>query len=105
VPVSLRVAVDERLPDHVEVAAYYVISESLTNIGKHSLASTAAVDLTVIAGMLVVEVTDDGAGGADTERGSGLRGLADRVEALGGRLRIQSPAGGGTRLWAEIPCG
>ena len=82
-----------------------MVSESLTNIAKHAHASTASVRVTRSAGQLVVEVVDDGVGGADTERGSGLRGLADRVEAIGGRLRIWSPAGGGTRLEAEIPCG
>jgi signal transduction histidine kinase len=103
--VTLEVESDGRLPEHVEVAAYYVVSESLTNIAKHADASTASVHVTRSAGQLVVEVRDDGVGGADTERGSGLRGLADRVEAIGGRLRIWSPAGGGTRLEAEIPCG
>ncbi|HET6987329.1 MAG TPA: ATP-binding protein, partial [Kribbella sp.] len=105
VPVTLDVAPGERLSEHVEVAAYYVVSESLTNIGKHARASTASVRVTRSAGQLIVEVVDDGVGGADTERGSGLRGLADRVEAIGGRLRIWSPAGRGTRLEAEIPCG
>ncbi|MFD3402792.1 sensor histidine kinase [Kribbella sp. NPDC058693] len=104
VPVTLEVTAEGRLPEHVEVAAYYVVSESLTNIAKHAHASTASVQVTRSAGRLVVEVVDDGVGGADTERGSGLRGLADRVEAIGGRLRIWSPAGGGTRLEAEIPC-
>ncbi|MFC6158779.1 sensor histidine kinase [Kribbella jiaozuonensis] len=104
VPVTLKVTAEGRLPEHVEVAAYYVVSESLTNIAKHAHASTASVQVTRSAGRLVVEVVDDGVGGADTERGSGLRGLADRVEAIGGRLRIWSPAGGGTRLEAEIPC-
>ncbi len=105
VPVTLEVVAGERLPEHVEVAAYYVVSESLTNIGKHAHASTASVRVTRSAGRLVVEVLDDGVGGADTERGSGLRGLADRVEAIGGRLRVWSPVDGGTRLEAEIPCG
>lgn len=105
VPVVLTVGLDERLPEQVEVAAYYVVSESLTNIGKHARANTATVGITGSAGTVVVKVTDDGIGGADTELGSGLRGLADRVEALGGRLRIWSPPGRGTRLEAEIPCG
>jgi signal transduction histidine kinase len=105
VPVALTIGIDGRLPEHVEVAAYYVVSESLTNISKHARANTATVDVTGIPGRVVVEVVDDGIGGADTEQGSGLRGLADRVEALGGRLRIWSPPGGGTRLEAEIPCG
>jgi signal transduction histidine kinase len=104
VPVRLNVAVDGRLPEHLEVAAFYLVSESLTNIGKHAEATAATVDVGRANGQLVVEIADDGVGGADTERGSGLRGLADRVEALEGRLRVWSPSGRGTRLRAEIPC-
>jgi signal transduction histidine kinase len=88
----------------VEVAAYYVVSESLANVAKHAEANQARVLLAKTRDRLVVEVVDDGIGGADTERGSGLRGLADRVEALGGRLRVWTPTGGGTRVQAEIPC-
>lgn len=105
VPVRLKVEVDGRLPEQVEVAAYYVVTESLANIGKHARARAASVQLHVTSDGLVVEIVDDGVGGADTERGSGLRGLADRVEALGGRLRVWTPDGGGTRVKAEIPCG
>lgn len=104
VPVELDVAVDGRLAERIEVAAYYVVSESLTNIGKHAHATMASVRVTRSAETIVVEVIDDGVGGADTERGTGLRGLADRVEAVGGRLRIWSTAGQGTRLEAEFPC-
>jgi signal transduction histidine kinase len=104
VPVRLTVGLDGRLAEQVEVAAYYVACESLANIGKHAQASSATVDVFRADGQLVVEVVDDGVGGADTERGSGLRGLADRVEALGGRLRVWTPRGGGTRVRAEIPC-
>lgn len=104
VPVELDVAIDGRLPERVEVAAYYVVSESLTNIGKHAEATTASVRVTRSADAIVVAVVDNGIGGADTERGTGLRGLADRVEAVGGQLRIWSPAGQGTRLEAEFPC-
>ncbi|TCC53746.1 hypothetical protein E0H75_08715 [Kribbella capetownensis] len=104
VPVELEVAVDGRLTERIEVAAYYVVSESLTNIAKHAHATVASVHVTRSADTVVVEVVDDGVGGADTERGTGLRGLADRVEAVGGRLRIWSPAGHGTRLEAEFPC-
>jgi signal transduction histidine kinase len=86
------------------VAVYYVVSESLANIGKHARATSARVEISRAEGNVVVEVVDDGIGGADTERGSGLRGLADRVESLEGRLRVWSPVGGGTRLRAEIPC-
>ncbi len=104
-PVRLTVTLDGRLPEQVEMAAYYVVSESLANIGKHAEAGSVSVDVVRADGVVVIEVVDDGVGGADTERGSGLRGLADRVEALGGKLRIWSPAGGGTRLRAEMPCG
>jgi signal transduction histidine kinase len=105
VPVVLEVMDGGRLPEHVEVAAYYVVNESLANIGKHAGATVASVRVMRSDDLLVVEIVDDGVGGADTERGSGLRGLADRVEAIGGRLRIWSPVDGGTRLEAEIPCG
>jgi signal transduction histidine kinase len=104
VPVDVSMQVEERLPAEVEVAAYYLISESLANVGKHAHASSATVEITRANAQVSVEVTDDGVGGADTEDGSGLRGLADRVEALGGRLRVWSPRGGGTRVRAEIPC-
>ena len=104
VPVRLAVEVGGRLPEPIEVAGYYVVSESLTNVGKYSQASSATIEVSQTNGVLLVEVTDDGVGGADTERGTGLRGLADRVEALGGRLRVWSPKGGGTRVRAEIPC-
>ena len=106
-PVSVRlsVVVDERLPEPIEVAAYYLVSESLANVAKHADASFATVEVSRAQGQVVVEIVDDGVGGADSERGSGLRGLADRVEALGGQLRVWSPTGGGTRVKAEIPCG
>jgi signal transduction histidine kinase len=104
VPVRLTVDLDGRLPERQEVAAYYVVAESLTNMAKYAHASSAAVEVRQADGRLVVEVVDDGVGGAETRGGSGLRGLADRVEALGGRLRIWSPVGGGTRVEAEIPC-
>jgi signal transduction histidine kinase len=104
VSVRLNVCLESRLPEQIEVAAYYVVSESLANIGKHARAASANIDVRRTDGLLVVEVADDGVGGADTERGSGLRGLADRVEALGGKLRVWSPLGGGTRLRAEMPC-
>jgi signal transduction histidine kinase len=104
VPVRLNVEVDGRLPEPLEVAAFYLVSESLANVGKHARARSASVEIVRKNGQIVIEVIDDGIGGADTERGSGLRGLADRVEALEGRLRIWSPKDGGTRLRAEIPC-
>ena len=104
VPLCLTVALEGRLPERVEVAAYYVVCESLSNVGKHAHATSASVEVAGEDWRLVVEVVDDGVGGADTDRGSGLRGLADRVEALGGRLQVWSPQGGGTRVRAEIPC-
>ena len=103
-PVRLTVAADERLPEPIEVAAYYIVSESLANVAKHADASAATVDVSRTNGEVVVEIVDDGVGGADSERGSGMRGLADRVEALGGRLRVWSPQDGGTRVRAELPC-
>ena len=103
-PVELEVAIDGRLPEPLEVAAYYVVSESLTNVAKHAQANTARVGVIQDENELVLEIVDDGVGGADSERGSGLRGLADRVEALNGRLRVWTPRGGGTRVKAEIPC-
>jgi signal transduction histidine kinase len=104
VPVHLVVTVDGRMPEAIEIAAYYVVAESLANVAKHANASSATVEVRRLDGQVVIEVIDDGIGGADTEMGSGLRGLADRVEALDGRLRMWSPPGGGTRLKAEIPC-
>ena len=106
-PLDVQLKTDglPRLPEHLEVAAYYVVAESLTNAAKHAQASQITVDVSVVDNTLIVEIVDDGIGGADSERGTGLRGLADRVEALNGRLRIWSAAGQGTRLRAEIPCG
>jgi signal transduction histidine kinase len=103
VPVEVTAAPSERLPDEVEAAAYFVVSECLANVGKHAQASGAAVSVGAEGGALVVEVSDDGNGGADVANGSGIQGLRDRVGALGGRLAIESPAGGGTRMVATIP--
>ena len=103
-PVRLRIELDGRLQEPLEVAAYYVVSESLANIGKHAQATAATVEVGRKRKQIVVEVVDNGIGGADTESGTGLRGLADRVESLGGRLLIWTPTGGGTRVRAEIPC-
>ena len=102
VPVEIADIPDERLPEPVEAAAYYLIAEALTNVAKYAQASTVRVRVTAGDGV-VVEVSDDGVGGADPGGGSGLRGLADRVEALGGSLTVESPAGDGTSLRAEIP--
>ena len=105
VPVRLTVDLPGRVGEAIEVAAYYVVCESLANIGKHAQATAASVDVSRAGDVLVVEIIDDGVGGADTERGTGLRGLADRVEALDGRLRVWTPSGGGTRVRADLPCG
>ncbi len=102
-PVEVELA-EERLPAAVEAALYYVVAESLTNVVKYASATSARVRLEVSdEGVVTAEVSDDGVGGADPARGSGLRGLADRVEALDGRLVVDSPAGGGTRVRVEIP--
>jgi signal transduction histidine kinase len=103
-PLRVRLNVTtERLPEHVEVAAYYLVSEALANIAKHADASTARIDIAHRGHCMVVEVVDDGVGGADSTQGSGLRGLADRVEALDGTLTIESRAGAGTTIKAQIP--
>ena len=102
----LPVAIDvpyERYPQPVEAAAYYVVSEALANVAKYAKASKVAVRISAAGGALAVEVADDGVGGADSVRGSGLSGLADRVAALDGTLTVESPAGSGTRITASIP--
>lgn len=103
VPVALRLGVDQRLPDSVEVAAYYVVAESLTNAAKHAQASEVRVTVETDGHNVRLSIQDDGIGGADSGRGSGLTGLADRVEALGGHLQMSSPIGSGTSLLATIP--
>ncbi|GAA0727203.1 sensor histidine kinase [Dactylosporangium roseum] len=103
VPVDLDVRVDGRQPEPVEVAAYYVVAEALTNATKYAQATLVHVCVQVRGRNLYLTVRDDGIGGADPERGTGLIGLSDRVEALGGTLTVESPAGQGTRLEAEIP--
>ena len=103
VPVELEVDLDGRLPGPVEVAIFYVVSESLANIAKHADASAVTVRVAQSGDAVVVEVADDGVGGADDRQGSGLRGLSDRVEALDGRLVVESPPGAGTRVVATIP--
>ena len=103
--VHTRVAYEAggRLPEPVELAAYFVTSEALANVGKYAQATEATVRVTRSGDRVVVEIADDGVGGADAARGSGLRGLADRVEALGGRLTVVSPPGEGTIVTAELP--
>ena len=93
-----------RYPPVIEATAYFVVSEALANVAKHSGAAEASVRLEERNGCLLIEVTDDGVGGADPTRGSGLTGLCDRAAALGGRVTVESPAGAGTRLRAELPC-
>jgi signal transduction histidine kinase len=102
-PVELRAAVPERLDATIEAAAYFLVSEALTNVAKYAQAKTVSVDVTTTGGVLVVAVSDDGVGGADPQRGSGLRGLVDRVHAIGGRVEVNSPPGQGTRLQAHLP--
>jgi PAS domain S-box-containing protein len=104
VPVEITGVPSGRLPEAVEVAAYYIVAEALTNVAKYSRASEARIHVERRGGGVVVEVSDDGVGGADARGGTGLRGLADRVEALGGRIDIDSPEGDGTTVRAEIPC-
>jgi signal transduction histidine kinase len=102
-PVTVEAPLHRLAPD-VEGAAYFVASEALANVAKHARASRARIKARQTNGALVIEVEDDGVGGAEAARGTGLRGLADRVEAQGGRLAIESPPGGGTRVVGEIPC-
>ena len=94
---------EQRLPDRVEVAAYYTVAEALTNASKHSGATRAWVSVRNQDGVLQLSVRDDGAGGADPTQGTGLIGLRDRVEALGGTIEIDSPPGRGTRIDVAIP--
>ena len=103
IPVALDVRTDARLPEPTEVTAYFVISEALTNAAKYSSASTVQVTVERINGDVRLSISDDGVGGADPARGSGLIGLRDRVEAAGGTLTVESPAGEGTHLTAELP--
>jgi signal transduction histidine kinase len=93
-----------RFPAAIEATAYFVVSEALANVAKHALARSARVTIQELPGRLLVQVSDDGAGGARPEGGSGLRGLADRVASVGGTLLIDSPPGCGTRLEADLPC-
>jgi signal transduction histidine kinase len=104
-PVTLDAIEADRLPPPVEVAAYFVVSEALTNVAKYADASAATVAVRQGDGRVTVDVSDDGVGGADETNGSGLRGLADRVAALDGTLFVDSPVGRGTRLHVEIPLG
>jgi signal transduction histidine kinase len=105
-PLPVTVVVpDKRYPTLIETTAYFMVCEALTNITKYAQASAARITIHQADDRLIVEITDDGIGGADPARGSGLRGLVDRVAALGGRLRVESPPGRGTCVRAELPCG
>jgi signal transduction histidine kinase len=103
IPVELDLSAERRLPESVELAAYYVVSETLTNAAKHAQASTVHVSIETRDGKLTVAVEDDGVGGADPSKGSGLLGLKDRAEAMGGTLVFRSPHGEGTSLYVELP--
>jgi signal transduction histidine kinase len=103
VPVELSIDVPERLDAAIEAAAYFLVSEAITNAAKHARAATVTVEVTASPDTVLVSVADNGVGGAETSRGSGLGGLIDRVEAVGGRLEITSPPGEGTRLAARLP--
>jgi signal transduction histidine kinase len=103
-PVDVQAMPHQRLPDGIEVAAYFFVAEGLANVVKHARAQRAKVRVVRERGHAIIEITDDGRGGADEHDGSGLRGLRDRVGALGGRLDCHSPSSGGTVLRAEIPC-
>jgi len=103
VPIELKADLPHRLSAPVEATAYFVVSEALANVGKHARADSACVTLAVAGDSLVVEIRDDGCGDADPGRGTGLRGLRDRVEAVDGALETISPAGGGTTIRATLP--
>jgi signal transduction histidine kinase len=103
IPIELDVHVERRLPEPVEVAVYYVVSEALTNAVKHARASVVHVELAASDSTVRLVVDDDGIGGADLGKGSGLVGLRDRIDALGGTLQVTSPVGHGTKLLIEIP--
>jgi signal transduction histidine kinase len=105
IPVELRARIETRLPEPVEVAAYYVVSEAITNTAKHARASVVQVIVEVRQGVLELSIRDDGIGGADPARGSGLIGLTDRVDALGGTIEVTSPVGAGTTLRVALPTG
>jgi signal transduction histidine kinase len=105
VRVSLDLRLHDRLDSVVESTAYYVVSEALQNITKHTDDARACILATHQHGRLIIEISDDGPGGASVQSGTGLRGLCDRVSAVGGSLQVSSPLGGGTRIRADMPCG
>jgi signal transduction histidine kinase len=101
--VDLQMPEKGRLPEPVEVSAYYIVAEALTNAAKHARSSAVSVNVEIAGQVLHVTVHDDGVGGADLTRGTGLAGLKDRVEAIGGRISLDSPRGAGTALHVELP--
>jgi signal transduction histidine kinase len=103
-PVEVGELPIQRLPEQVELAAYFVVCEALTNVAKYASATQASVTMIKTDGRLVVEISDDGVGGADIDRGSGLRGLTERLAAIEGRLDIESKPGLGTTVRGSIPC-
>jgi signal transduction histidine kinase len=103
-PVELQISLEERLPPAVEAAGYYVVAEALANVAKYAQATRASIRVSRSNGAAVIEIADDGVGGADESAGTGLQGLADRVAALDGTQRILSPPGAGTVVTAELPC-
>jgi signal transduction histidine kinase len=104
VPVELDVELEGRLPESVESNAYFIVAEGLTNVARHSRAQKARVAIRRIGNWLVIDIEDDGVGGADAARGTGLAGMSDRVAALEGKLSVNSPEKGGTRIHVELPC-
>jgi len=104
VPTTVTFESPERLPERVELAAYFVACEALANVAKYAQATQTTVRVSRRDGLVIVEIADDGVGGADESAGTGLQGLADRVAALDGTLRILSPPGAGTVVTAELPC-
>jgi signal transduction histidine kinase len=104
VPAHVAAAPSERLPSTVEATAYFIVSEALVNAAKHARASSVTITVARCSEHLEVSVRDDGVGGADAARGSGLCGLADRAAAVGGSLSVESPPGGGTHVMARLPC-
>ena len=103
-PVEVGELPAQELPEQVELAAYFVVSEALTNVAKYASATQASVTMTKSNGRLAVEISDDGVGGADIDFGTGLRGLTDRLAAIEGQLEVDSEPGRGTTVRASIPC-
>jgi signal transduction histidine kinase len=103
VPVMVEAAIADRLPPQIEATAYFVASEALANVGKYGKAAAVTIHASALEDTLTLEVVDDGIGGADPARGSGLRGLGDRVAAVDGSIEVHSPPGEGTRLTVRIP--